>query len=164
MDGIGTVVVEDPAVGEGAEGCIQLGLGALETEGSSAVGGGVDEVDRCGFRAADIQGAVRHRKGDLELAIDRLRVVGVADGEARDREISVFINGEGRGDGRRHRGVVHRRDGDGNGLGRCVRETVGDDVGDDREGAEAFVVIAVQRQRDRTILCDGNTALAGHRS
>ena len=106
---------------------------------------------------------MRHRKRHLELTVGGLRVVSIADGESRDPEIRVFVNGEGRGDGRRHRGVVLRRDGDGNGLGRRVRETVGDDVSDDWESAEVYIVIAIQRQRDRPIRRDGNTTLAGHR-
>ena len=54
MDGVRTIVVQDPAVGEGAEGGIQLGLSTLETEGISAIGGPVDEGHRRGFRATDI--------------------------------------------------------------------------------------------------------------
>ena len=105
---------------------------------------------------------MRHRKRDLEFAVGGLCVVGVTDGEARDREISVFGNGEGRGDGCRCRGVIHRRHRDGNGLSDRIRETVRHDIGDDRESPEANIVIIIQRQCDRTILPDGNAALAGH--
>ena len=90
----------------------------------------------------------------------RLIVIDVVHRQAGHRQIRVLIDREAevgvRDDGR----IVDRVDQDVDRLRSGVRNAIGDDVGDLREGAAVDVVVGVQRERDGAVGGDGDLALA----